>query len=204
LLLLRSSKYRRIAVSLAVACAVVLVWRCFLVEHVGLARQYTYYATDTRVDSMLFGCIMGVWSNPAPALKENPLRLSDTQWAVVAAAALMLVLVASAVRPPAFRETLRYTLQGIGLFPIFYCAVRYPQWRAFSWLGSGPVRGLGLVSYTFYLCHLACIRITERYLDAGPLVDGLVGLIAAVAFSAASYYLLEQHLARMRRALHGR
>ena len=46
-------------------CAVVLLWRAFLVFIAGHGHEYTYFATDTRLDSLLFGCILGVWGNPA-------------------------------------------------------------------------------------------------------------------------------------------
>ena len=45
-------------------CAVILAWRCrlFIVMHAPSGRIYV--ATDTRRDSILFGCALAVWNNP--------------------------------------------------------------------------------------------------------------------------------------------
>jgi peptidoglycan/LPS O-acetylase OafA/YrhL len=51
--LLRRSTLARTAAVLACACAVVLAWRFLLVLAAGAGHDYTYYATDTRFDSLL-------------------------------------------------------------------------------------------------------------------------------------------------------
>jgi peptidoglycan/LPS O-acetylase OafA/YrhL len=199
LFLLRRLDYRRTAAILLGVCTLILLWRCFLVMHWSLGNQYTYYATDTRLDSLLYGCIMGVWCNPALDREE---KLPRGAWMALLLGGSALLLFTFVYRAPAFRETFRYTLQGIALFPIFFCAVRFPRWPLFSWLGWRVMRGLGLISYTFYLCHLAALRITHQYVDGNPLVKAVVGLAAAIAFASASYWFMERHLAALRKRLH--
>ena len=46
-------------------CAAALVWRCVLVFNMHMGATRIYLATDTRVDSILFGCALAVWNNPA-------------------------------------------------------------------------------------------------------------------------------------------
>lgn len=203
LLLLGKNTLPRIALVLGLACVAVLAWRCFLIFGLGASGNYTYHATDTRIDSLLFGCVMGVWMNPvldrAPALGRG-------RWAALCALACALLLVSFLYRGEAFRETLRYSLQGLALFPLFYCAIRFHAAPLFCWLGWWPLRMLGLISYTFYLVHEAAIDLAGDHLGlaVGSLGRGLAGLAFAVLLSAACYLLVERRFAALRRKLHGK
>jgi peptidoglycan/LPS O-acetylase OafA/YrhL len=201
LLLLRKNPLPRVALALAAVCGFVLLWRCVLVLGFDVGSYYVYNATDTRLDSLLFGCLLGLWCNPA--LDPAPAKVGERSWIVLCVLAIGLLLVSFLYRSTAFRDTLRYSLQGIALFPLFYCAVRYHRWPIFAWLDSRPMRGLGLISYTFYLSHEASIELAGKLLgDHGP-ARALAGFALAVAFSAACYVLVERRFARLRRKLHG-
>jgi len=198
--LLRHYDYRRVAAIFLVVCAAVLLWRCYLFMGLGVSWRYTYMATDTRIDSLLYGCTLGVWCNP---WLDRP--IPDThrrRWILLLILSVGLLLFTFLYREPAFRETFRYSIQGIALFPIFLCAVRFHTWPIFSWLELRLVRGLGLISYTFYLCHFACLRIVEERLHATAIVRGVVAFVLAVAFSTLMYVLIERNLAAVRRRLH--
>ena len=60
----RFSTGRQQMFALLTICALVLVWRFVLVFALDAPKDRTYVATDTRIDSILFGCILAVWSNP--------------------------------------------------------------------------------------------------------------------------------------------
>lgn len=201
LLLLRRLSYPRIALALAIGCGVVLAWRVILVMTLDNASHYTYHATDTRLDSLLYGCIMGMRLNPA--LDKPPAWIERRGWTLACIAAILLLLISFVWRSAEFRDSLRYSLQGIALFPLFYCAVRYHRSAFFSWLNTRPVRALGLVSYTFYLCHYAAIDLSGKWLGIDGLARGGAGFVLAAAFSAACYLLIERRFAVLRRKLHG-
>jgi peptidoglycan/LPS O-acetylase OafA/YrhL len=86
--------------------------------------------------------------------------------------------------------------------PIFFTAVANSRWVIYRWLESWPMRYLGLISYTFYLVHLRALRLTAYYVGGSQILDALLAFAAAVAFAAAMYYLVERHLAALRRRLH--
>jgi peptidoglycan/LPS O-acetylase OafA/YrhL len=200
-LLLHRLKYRGVAVIFALVCAAVLLWRCYLVMHLGVSMHRTYMATDTRLDSLLFGCMMGIWCNPS--LDRDSIALRARTWAVLLCLSVVLLLVTFLFRSPEFRETFRYSLQGVALFPIFFCSIRFSSWPIFSWLELKLLRGFGMISYTFYLCHFACLRLAEQYIDRSPITRGLAAFALAIAFASASYFFLERHLGTIRRRLHG-
>jgi len=201
-LLLQRCDYRRIGVIFAGACIAVLAWRCLLFFGFGVGpdRDYIYFATDTRLDSLLYGCIMGVWLNPV--LGRHFVSVSNARWIGVLALATAVLGLTFLYRSESFRETFRYSLQGVALFPFFFCAVRKNQWPIFRWLETRPIRFLGLISYTFYLIHLKVLVIVHRYTDAPMPVRALFAFALAVAFSSAMYFLVERHLGSLRRRLH--
>ncbi len=199
---LRYLSYRAIAIALGVVCIGVLAWRCIGVIIFGFGKDYTYMATECRIDSLLYGCIMAIALNPARDAEPQYLRSNSIAWMSILIASVTTLVFTLLYRDPVFRETLRYSLQGIALFPIFYCAVKYPQWWIFSWLNTRPMRAMGLISYTFYLAHVKALGVTARYLPAHTLTWALTGFAAAALFSIAMYWLVERRLAALRKKLH--
>lgn len=58
--LIKGRSYQSIAAVLTCLCVVVLVWRCILVMVFDVGHDYIYHASDTRLDSLIFGCILGL------------------------------------------------------------------------------------------------------------------------------------------------
>jgi peptidoglycan/LPS O-acetylase OafA/YrhL len=199
----RAIKTRRVALTLAAICMAVLLWRCVLVFHFHTSLMspfsWTYAATDARFDSILWGCVMAVGFNPWCGDTSSFLDRRRGELALAGAAMVFLTLV---WREPHFRETLRYTLQGIAMLPIFYFIVSVPG----SWLGKAlswpPVRWLGWVSYTMYLCHFMVLHILHDYLRWNGWLIGLVALAIAGIFAELVRQCLEKPLQRLKRKKH--
>lgn len=200
LFLFRRFDLRRIAAILLAVCALVLAWRFYVMLALDWGQPYTYHATDTRLDSLLYGCILAVWCNPV--LDEARIRLQPRTAMALLAVAGAVLLFCFLYRDPLFRETLRYSLQGMALFVVFLCAVRYHDWLVFTWLDTRPMRALGLISYTFYLAHLPCFAFIDAHTTLSGLPRAVVGFAATLAVSAAMYLLVERHLATLRKKLH--
>jgi peptidoglycan/LPS O-acetylase OafA/YrhL len=180
-------------------CAAVLLWRCTLVLHWSAPADRTYLASDTRIDSILFGCALAVWRNPvldAPALNER-------RWHFVwGPAALVLFLGCLLYRDPAFRETARYTLQGIALTALFTAAIRFPHWIPFRLLNNGVAEFLGLLSYSLYLLHYAVLFATARLLpQVSPWITAILALGASILLASIIRVVVEEPCARLRRRL---
>ncbi len=176
-------------------CALVLVWRCILVIGHQVEEIRTYSCTDTRIDSILFGCAMGLFGNP----------FRDPAWlrGGLAKAGLLLgggglLLATLLFREEVFRETLRYTLQGIALIPLFWLAVRHPEWPVFRWLNWSWVRRVGVFSYTIYLVHYFLIYAVEAAIPDRQVVSGPVAAVLMVLIAAAMNRFVERPLARLR------
>ncbi len=184
-------------------CAAVLAWRCILVLvfHAGVERLSL--CSDTRIDSIAFGCALAVWHNPM--LDDVAARSPSGGLRAVLPCALgmALLLVTFVLRGPDFRETLRYTLQGIGLTPVFAAALRHPRWLLFRPLQWRPLRFVGGLSYSLYLLHHVVLRAVHWHLPLGGLPSALVALLVALGLAWALQVLVERPCARLRRRLAG-
>jgi peptidoglycan/LPS O-acetylase OafA/YrhL len=184
----------RMAMAMALACVVVLLIRCV---HVFVFHDtfYTYYLSHTRIDAIVFGCILAVWQNPvmdAAAWRPGPMAL---------ALAVATLAIGFAIAAPAFRETVRYSLQGAALFVLFAALLHARGGLADRLLASRPLVAIGRWSYTFYLVHYFALLAARAHLALPPVAIAVVAGGLALAFSAAMYAVVERPIAIMRRKL---
>lgn len=185
---------RRQALSLHLVCALVLVWRVVLVFGLRAGEARTYMGSDTRVDSILFGCALALSGNPA---LDGPPRLGDAVWRrVLLPTGLLLLLATFVFRAPAFRESVRYTIQGIALVPVFVVALRWPAWGPFRILNFRALTFLGILSYPLYLVHYVLLSAFEAVPGAPR---GALVLALSVGVAWAIHELVEKPCARLRR-----
>ncbi len=168
-----------------------------------LAHSYCYRATECRLDAIMYGCILAMWGNPYLDKKW----LSDKFWMFVAMPIGLMVIAGTLLyRDPAFRETWRFTIQSVALFPIFIAAVRCHSHPIFAWLNWTWVKFIGVLSYSLYLVHLMVIFNLERWFHDTALdhnaVTGTLGIAISFAIAIAMYWGLEKPLQGLRRKLH--
>jgi peptidoglycan/LPS O-acetylase OafA/YrhL len=189
------------AVWLLALCLILLVWRCVLVFVFDASVLRTSVASDTRFDSLLFGCALALYENPA----IDSSAVSERMWKyVLFPLGLIGLLISFTVRADVFRETCRYSVQGASLAPIFVCAIRYPNWFPIRPLNMRWLAFVGTLSYSLYLIHLVVLGGLGENLGrtVGPLTIGIVGLAITFALAWLMYVLIERPCARLRRRLH--
>jgi peptidoglycan/LPS O-acetylase OafA/YrhL len=196
LLLARTWPRQRIAAVLLAACALVLLWRCLLIFGFGASYDRTYLSTDTRIDSILFGCVLALWGNPAMDRSEISSATWQRRWLPLA---VVVILATFLVPHRAFRETLGYSIQGLCLFAVFITAVRYPDWGPMRVLNLPLVRWIGLLSYAIYLVHPSMLALAKSL--AGTSVPLMLILATGLTCGAAAllYYGIERPLGRLRK-----
>lgn len=196
---LRAS-HRRQAVVLWTLCAALLAWRCVLVFGFHTATDRTYLASDCRFDSILFGAALAVWNNPV--LDGDP-KGSPGLWKfVLLPLSIAVLLLGFLWRADQFRETARYTLQGLALGPIFICAIRWPEFLPFRLLNTRVISFLGVLSYSLYLTHHVIIFGVNHYLpQVHGLVRGTISLSLALGISYGIYLAIEKPCAQLRKRL---
>ena len=194
------TKRKTIAV-LALACVLVLSWRMVLVYRYGVSEFRTYYATDTRIDSIIFGCILAIAKNPVNfSGNSERLRVRDYLICGLGLGALLFTLL---YRDPRFRESIRYSIQGAALLPMFYYTVSRSRHPLFRWLNLAPLRKLGVYSYSIYLIHYVFLNALSRAgLDLGNNYLTVVEVAAvSIAYAALLNRYIDRPCARLRHKL---
>jgi peptidoglycan/LPS O-acetylase OafA/YrhL len=185
-------KYKeRFLIGLVATVVAVLLWRIGLVLAWHVGQDRTYIATDTRIDSILYGAILAVMIATNPAILAKYFE----SWAVLVGSSLVL-LITFLYRNDAFRETARYSLQGIALVPLFYSALfsgRLMFVRGL--LETAPFIWIGKLSYSLYLWHMPVLFFSEKL---GFSASIFLELATTFLLAAISYYCVEKFFQRMR------
>lgn len=182
---------------LAISCGVALAMRCAYAT-AGVSEDYIIIASETRFDSILFGAMLAFM---AASPRGRP-RLAAATQPLALAGAVAALLLSFLIRDPFFRETARYSLQGLALFAIFGALVfAAPDALARRLLDTRAMRWAGALSYSLYLWHSAMYALAHAWLDGrapAALVVAL-GWIGAFVVAAAVYHLIERPMFALRR-----
>lgn len=162
--------------------------------------DYAYFASDARIDSIIFGCLLALAMRHA--VGQRILYRFGRSPVLVAALALMLATLL--YRDEAFRDVLRFTVQGIALF--FGVAALYT-----SALGAfvvmvlevGVLRFLGRISYGMYLWHFLPGRavfliagVDPVHATEAPIAVKIAAIVASTAVAVLMGYLGQRLLLR--------
>ena len=177
----------------------ILIWRAIRVFVFGDVEWTIHTSTDTRFDMLLFGCLLALLNWRGHTARLFPGGFAKYVVIGVAVAAILATLV---IRDETFRLTLRYTVQGIALMPLFYYAVTYYKAPIFQPLNWAPVRKIGVYSYSIYLSHFVIMQglIYNGIAEDGSLKLGIVSAVITLVYSALMYVAVDKpcHLLRQR------
>jgi peptidoglycan/LPS O-acetylase OafA/YrhL len=176
---------KQVSILLAV-CAAALVWRMVLVYHFHTTTistvypRWTYSASDARFDAILFGSILAIRNNFSLGDRSPRLQRNKGLFAI---AGLAVILASFLIRDGGFRETTRYTLQSIALYPVFYYVVASAHaWQA-SWLTWKPLRFIGWISYSMYLSHYVILEILLGLYPKHWVIDAVATFALSLLYS---------------------
>lgn len=192
------------AMSIVVVILVaVLVWRVVRYYGMGAGESEIYISTDTRLDSILFGCLLALmqWRGSAARIFSDKaiVRIGMMGFAGVVLLACLII------RDDAFRSTLRYSLQGAALMPFFHYAVTRPNDLIFQPLNWSVMRRIGQWSFTIYLIHFVVIKalIFNGIGTLGSPLLIILSLGISMAYAAAVFAWVEKPLHPLRRRMTG-
>ena len=166
---------RGIALACAAACLAILALRFATPLWFGDVER-NYYWSHTRMDSILFGCILALWNNP---LLDEDAWKPQFLHVLIALAVLTATFV---IGDSTFRFVIRYSLQGAALFVLFSYILSERSALLNSVLTSPPMIWIGLVSYSLYLCHFAIFKTLELHSSLNPLTIGVAGTLLAFGY----------------------
>jgi peptidoglycan/LPS O-acetylase OafA/YrhL len=180
-------------------CGVVLVWRCVRVMAMHTPTGRIICLTDTRIDSILFGCALAVWNNPA---LDRPVMGPELLKYLLLPVAVAVLLTSSYTSNAAFANTWGFSLQGAALTVLFVGAIRLHDWPPFRILNWRPVVLIGLLSYSLYLVHDVLLQAVVRVWKLPHAsLRAVVALAVSVMAAWVIYGVIEKPCARLRRRL---
>jgi peptidoglycan/LPS O-acetylase OafA/YrhL len=158
-------------------------------------HEFMYYRSHLRMDSILFGSVLAVWQNPI----LDGARAWRPGWASFVLALALLVFTL-AYRDPAFREILRYSVQGIGLFVVYSFIMARKSFMN-TILKLPPFQLIGRYSYAIYLVHVPILFMVEQNLTSThALWRGLLAAMLTLVISGLIHVIVEKPAARLRHA----
>jgi len=188
IILMNINKYYLLYFSIVLAIFI-LLWRLYLSGY-ELSFDRFYLATDTRFDSILYGVILSLIMYQNGLFVEAKTKLVKSDWLLLLSALTLLIL-SFIIRDDFFRRTIRYSLQGIALIPLFYYAVTRPNLIYFRWLNTSIFISMGLYSYVIYLIHNPIIHLLESYGMKPGLLLLIIVLVFSYLFAALFYRFIE-------------
>ncbi|KAA1380473.1 acyltransferase family protein [Aeromicrobium fastidiosum] len=208
--LVRSTHLIAILTAAGVVAAVApLIVRLLLVTS-GSTHARTYYGSDTRLDAIAIGVLLAVWffvldEKPSGVVRPISDRVSSFL-ASPAALALAIGVFAFALiyRDPQFRETFRYTCQGLSAAMVIaygFLAQNDFVARVFRAISGWTVlRVIGLASYSIYLVHLIIIIAAKSFLvdHIGGQLATAVLILVGVGAGVLIWKFVEQPVLRLR------
>ncbi|UFH56351.1 acyltransferase [Spirosoma sp. KNUC1025] len=178
-----------------------LAWRIQLITTEGLneiTMFKTYHFTETRLDAIMYGCLVSLILHHDRS--ERFLRLTISPVTLTIAVGMLLFTLL--YRDDFFRETWRYSIQGVALsliLPAILYGKTYMSVK--NWLSQPKLVLIGKFSYSLYLFHWVGVVVAERLVGGERLTATwlLTAVPLGLVLSVISYYGVEKPTARLRK-----
>jgi peptidoglycan/LPS O-acetylase OafA/YrhL len=196
LLVLFKLKWRLIISVVSVLIVGTMFWRIVVVFGTKLDVEiYTYVMSDTRMDSLLWGCLATLIMHVYPKLTSNKWLVG---WipTLVATLALLSTLL---IRDETYRNTIRYSIQGASFLVLIFNLYFHAHLKFFVFLLEWkPLAWLGRISYPLYLWHFVMLDFWMRTLDHPVMVIVFAATTSMLA-ATISFYIVEKPMMFLRK-----
>jgi len=190
-LLLALTQRAKLVPVLAGLAVVILIWRTTAVLELGVYRTHVTRHTDTRLDSIVWGCLLSALIHSQSRLL---VFLGDARVLLLAVA---VTLVDFAIRNANYRETLHFSVQGLVLMVVFcnlFWSHTAPRWIE-ELLSSSVLQFFGRISYSLYLYHFTILVMCRILLPQSP-IRTLCAIGGGIIAAYVSYKFVETPLRR--------
>jgi peptidoglycan/LPS O-acetylase OafA/YrhL len=176
----------------AAACAVA-VWRMIESQLASPTLRLipNHFRTDLRLDALLWGCVFAFLLDDATQREKLAKQLPLPAWLTIAGIWILSVK---------FYSPLSSVWVACGVPILLIGTVTHPEWRLSRALEWTPVAWLGRISYSLYLWQQLFLTPGWEH-PAHAWTRWPLNLVACLAVSIASYYVIEKPLIRIGRGL---
>ncbi|MFM7745447.1 MAG: acyltransferase family protein, partial [Actinomycetota bacterium] len=184
--LLAVSRRLRFRLALVAVPIVWILWYRTQVWETGVGWANAFVRTDTRVDTLLVGCLLALvfrYARPRRAL---------VVWCGVAGAVVLFVLVSTSSPLDGFMYRGGFTIAACAAGAVVL-ALADGAGSAGRVLSCWPLRSVGRVSYGLYLWHFPVFRYVGRHTDTwGTVPQVALALGTSAALTVMSWMLIER------------
>ncbi len=154
-----------------------------------------YFSSHTRMDSILWGCIASFLQFGL----LSPLYYRIIHNSKFTLLGCLLLFLSVAIRYSAFRETLLFTFQGVGLLLIIPSIGIGKNKSAIRILESPWLVFVGKISYSLYLFHWVALKLANNLLQEFSIAWHLVFWTVTLLLTLSSYFFIEIPFVSLRR-----
>jgi len=177
----------------------VWIYRCILYFVFHVNHNYFYAAFDTRLDSLMVGCLLAV------LLKRGVLvGFWETVCRGYAPPVLTILLFwtsvfAGPVLIPRYRDFIGLAIEPVLIAVIIVQAIALSPTSLFKWLEWSWVRFLGQISYSLYLYQQLTLQSVHKRLGGQPELVQLSAAVAVTILAACfSFYVIERPFLKLK------
>ncbi len=156
--------------ALMMTISIIFLWRLFNILVLDFTPKYNYFATESRIETILFGCaltVLAYHSTVESSLSSKILNFCGSNTFVLVGSIFLLSTLF--IPGELLRHSVRYTVQGILLFLVFAGLLFSNKTDFFrNLLSLTPLVFLGKISYSLYLYHLPVWFFITQFFDAPP------------------------------------
>lgn len=180
-------------------CVITFAYRFYLLytsADVDATKKAIYVLTETRADSIIWGCISAllIYKNQ----NKYYLKLLQSNWALPLG--VFIVLCSFLFGHTLFAEASRYTKQAMAFFVIVPCIGYFaPTSFVRKIFENQMLTYIGKISYSLYLFHWKAITLADYFYKENTFNWLLFVLLVTTMLALTSYYLIEQPFIALRK-----
>ena len=184
------------------ACILILCWRFIAYCILSISSDYIGLATDTRIDSIMYGALLRALFETKLAPKVITICKSHLS-RIIGVCVLILTFI---IQEDTFRNTIRYSLQGIALMPLVSIVLLDQPTTVIRRALAAPIMVLiGRLSYSIYLFHMMARTPAEAAFGSPYRIESVVsGLFLTGVLAYIVFKFVDLPIANIRRRLRGR
>jgi len=156
---------------------------------------YNYSLTHTRVDSIMYGCVLAFALYNGHGVKIFKILSNKSLFAL----AILTLIFTLLYRDPIFRQTYRYSLQGFALFVIIPNIV-FTEWKLLRFFFENKlIVEIGKLSYSIYLFHWFSMFLGNSLYPGLTVGWYFIVIVMTILFSYFSFNYIEKPFVKLRR-----
>jgi peptidoglycan/LPS O-acetylase OafA/YrhL len=184
-------------------CVIGGVWlhRFILYSVFDVDQAYFYSAFDTRMDSLMVGCLLAVLLKRGMIMSFWKTLCSSLFMPLLVLALLAVSIYCGEVWFHRYRDVIGFAVEPPLIAVFLVQMISLSSFSALKWIDWPVVRYLGGISYSLYLYQQITLDPVKKLLASMPvLVQWIAAVAVTVIIASISYHVIERPFLRLKDA----